>query len=61
MMSVTGLIQTLWEDMPIQTKNEHELVAHTKVDKKKIQYSEKMLRSAFIEFYRGLGLLRTFR
>lgn len=29
--------------------------------KKKVQSSEKMLRSAFIEFYRGLGLLKSYR
>ncbi|XP_073385154.1 phosphate transporter PHO1 [Physcomitrium patens] len=28
--------------------------------KKKVQSSEKMLRSAFIEFYRGLGLLKSY-
>lgn len=29
--------------------------------KKKVQSSEKMLRTAFIEFYRGLGLLKSYR
>jgi hypothetical protein len=29
--------------------------------KKKVQSSEKMLRAAFIEFYRGLGLLKSYR
>ena len=31
------------------------------VSMRKIKYARKMLRTAFIEFYRGLGLLRTFR
>lgn len=31
------------------------------LSKKKIQSSEKMLRTAFIEFYRGLGLLKSYR
>lgn len=31
------------------------------LSKKRIQSSEKMLRSAFIEFYRGLGLLKSYR
>ena len=29
--------------------------------KKKVQTSEKMLRTAFVEFYRGLGLLKSYR
>jgi hypothetical protein len=29
--------------------------------KKKVQSSEKMLRTAFVEFYRGLGLLKSYR
>lgn len=31
------------------------------ITKKKLRHAKKMLRAAFVEYYRGLGLLKTFR
>ncbi|KAK4786638.1 hypothetical protein SAY86_010471 [Trapa natans] len=47
----------LWEDLV----NNPQRDGHGDfVNRKKIQYAEKMIRGAFVELYRGLGLLKTY-
>eukprot|EP00250_Pteridium_aquilinum_P026840 c33687_g1_i1 orf=1-927(-) len=60
-LSISAVIQMLWNDVLRQTKNgSSSWKQFNKLDRKKIQYAEKMLRMAFVELYRGLGLLRSF-
>ncbi|KAH7441799.1 hypothetical protein KP509_03G054900 [Ceratopteris richardii] len=59
-LSLSAVIQILWEDLLHQTRDSSSSSRTFKQNRKKIQYAEKMLRAAFIELYRGLGLLRTF-
>jgi len=49
----------LWEDLVNNPKKE--LGAGDFINRKKIQCAEKMIRGAFVELYRGLGLLKTYR
>ena len=60
--SISAVIQMLWNDVVSQTKNDRSPWRQfSNLDKKKIVYAEKMLRRALIEYYRGLGLLGSFR
>ncbi|MCO5587367.1 hypothetical protein L7F22_041316 [Adiantum nelumboides] len=60
-LSLSAVVQMLWDDVLRQTKNgSPSWRQFSRVDKKKIQYADKMLRVAFVELYRGLGLLRSF-
>jgi hypothetical protein len=56
---VAGVANLLWENMPssLQIKGD----ADDPVTKKKFQSARKKLRAAFVEYYRALGLLKTFR
>ncbi|CAM6106377.1 unnamed protein product [Calypogeia fissa] len=58
--SVNALARSLSDDVSrapeFKTSSNQEFSAF----KKKVQHSEKMLREAFTEFYRGLGLLRSY-
>jgi len=56
--AITAVTSILWEDLvnsPIK-EGYGEFI-----NKRKIQYAEKMIRSAFVELYKGLGLLKTYR
>lgn len=55
----TAVTSMLWEDLvnsPIKPEYGGEFI-----NKRKIQCAEKMIRSAFVELYKGLGLLKTYR
>lgn len=52
--AITVITSMLWEDLVNNPSGDF-------VHKKKIQCAEKMIRSAFVELYRGLGLLKTYR
>jgi hypothetical protein len=56
---VAGVANLLWDSMPssLQIKAD----ADDPVTKKKFQSARKKLRAAFVEYYRALGLLKTFR
>lgn len=56
--TMSAFTAMLWEDFVNNPKKEgHGEFIH----RKKIQCHEKMLRGAFVELYRGLGLLKTYR
>ncbi|AES61077.1 phosphate transporter PHO1 [Medicago truncatula] len=51
--AITAITSMLWEDLVNNPTGDF-------IHKKKIQCAEKMIRSAFVELYRGLGLLKTY-
>ncbi|TKY51900.1 Phosphate transporter PHO1 [Spatholobus suberectus] len=51
--AITAITSMLWEDLVNNPTGDF-------VHKRKIQCAEKMIRSAFVELYRGLGLLKTY-
>ncbi|GER52249.1 phosphate transporter PHO1 [Striga asiatica] len=56
--TIAALTSMLWEDLvnnPKKGANSGEYI-----NRKKIQCAEKMIRGAFVELYRGLGLLKTY-
>jgi len=63
--TVSAITQMLWEDLANQsTKKDDALFqggsGNTRINKKKMQHAEKMIRGAFVELYKGLGLLKTY-
>jgi hypothetical protein len=52
--AITAITSMLWEDLVNNPTGDF-------IHKKKIQCAEKMIRSAFVELYRALGLLKTYR
>ncbi|KAK8613028.1 hypothetical protein V6N13_104351 [Hibiscus sabdariffa] len=55
--TISTVTSMIWEDLVNHPKKEgHEDF----INKKKIQCAEKMIRSAFVELYKGLGLLKTY-
>ncbi|KAF5752406.1 putative xenotropic and polytropic murine leukemia virus receptor pho1 [Tripterygium wilfordii] len=55
--TIAALTSMLWEDLVNNPKKEG---AGDIINRKKIQCAEKMIRGAFVELYRGLGLLKTY-
>ncbi|KAG6757330.1 hypothetical protein POTOM_037638 [Populus tomentosa] len=55
--TITAVTSMLWEDLVNNPKKEG---AGDFISRKKIQCAEKMIRGAFVELYRGLGLLKTY-
>ncbi|KAB2061915.1 hypothetical protein ES319_A10G118700v1 [Gossypium barbadense] len=55
--TISAVTSMLWEDLVNQPKKEG---SGDFINRKKIQCAEKMIRSAFVELYRGLGLLKTY-
>lgn len=56
--TISAVTSILWEDL---VKNPKKEGPGDFINKKKIQCAEKMIRGAFVELYRGLGLLKTYR
>ena len=56
--TISAVMGMLWEDL---INNPNKDASGDSISRKKIQWSEKMLRGAFVELYKGLGLLKTFR
>ena len=56
--TITAVTSMMWEDL---VKNPKKEGAGDFISRKKIQCAEKMIRGAFVELYRGLGLLKTYR
>lgn len=61
-LTISALTQLLRTDVLIQAKKSSSRAPREDITitKRKMQCAKKMLRSAFVEFYRGLGLLRSF-
>ncbi|KAM7280641.1 hypothetical protein ACFE04_007775 [Oxalis oulophora] len=57
--TISALTSMIWEDLVNNTKKETS-GEYYMINKKKIQCAEKMIRAAFVELYRGLGLLKTY-
>ncbi|KAB2009569.1 hypothetical protein ES319_D10G175400v1 [Gossypium barbadense] len=55
--TISAVTSMLWEDLVNHPKKEG---SGDFINRKKIQCAEKMIRSAFVELYRGLGLLKTY-
>ncbi|XP_015949415.1 phosphate transporter PHO1 [Arachis duranensis] len=58
--SITAVTSMLWEDLVNSPIKEGSGGGGEFINKRKIQYAEKMIRSAFVELYKGLGLLKTY-
>lgn len=56
--TITAVTSMLWEDLVNNPKKEGG--AGEFLNRKKLQCAEKMIRGAFVELYRGLGLLKTY-
>lgn len=56
--TISAVTSMLWEDLVNNPKKEG---PGEFINRKKIQCAEKMIRGAFVELYRGLGLLKTYR
>ena len=56
--AITAVTSMLWEDLVNNPKKEG---SREYINNRKIQCAEKMIRKAFVELYRGLGLLKTYR
>ncbi|XP_019432505.1 PREDICTED: phosphate transporter PHO1-like [Lupinus angustifolius] len=55
--AITAVTSMLWEDL---VNNPIKEGSGEFINKRKIQYAEKMIRSAFVELYKALGLLKTY-
>ncbi|KAL6971267.1 hypothetical protein U1Q18_030947, partial [Sarracenia purpurea var. burkii] len=55
--AISAVTSTLWEDVVKNPKKEGPAGF---INRKKNQGAEKMMRGAFVELYRGLGLLKTY-
>lgn len=61
--TIAALTQMLWEDVFRQSKRTptvHKGWEDYTVSQKKVQSASLMLRTAYVEFYRGLGLLKSY-
>lgn len=56
--SISAFTSLLWEDL---VKNPKKEGPGETISRKKVQFAEKMIRTAFVELYRSLGLLQTYR
>lgn len=56
--TISAVTSMLWEDLVNNPKKESGTGDF--INRKKIQCAEKMIRGAFVELYRGLGLLKTY-
>ncbi|KAJ8434847.1 hypothetical protein Cgig2_022126 [Carnegiea gigantea] len=52
--TISAVTSMLWEDL-VNTPSKD-----SPINRKKVQCAEKMIRGAFVELYRGLGLLKTY-
>lgn len=58
--TISAITSIVWEDLVNGGRKEGDYGGDY-ISRKKIQCAEKMLRGAFVELYRGLGLLKTYR
>ncbi|KAG6664653.1 hypothetical protein I3843_02G094100 [Carya illinoinensis] len=57
--TIVAFTSLLWEDLVKNPKKEVGGFGES-INRKKVQCAEKMIRGAFVELYRGLGLLKTY-
>lgn len=58
--AISAVTSMVWEDF-LNNGDSVKEGGREYVNSKKIQCAEKMIRGAFVELYRGLGLLKTYR
>ncbi|XP_052191603.1 phosphate transporter PHO1 [Diospyros lotus] len=58
--TISAVTSMLWEDVVNTPKKDGSHSPGDSINRKKIQCAEKMIRGAFVELYRGLGLLKTY-
>lgn len=58
--TISAITSMVWEDLVNGARKEGECGGDY-ISRKKIQCAEKMIRGAFVELYRGLGLLKNYR
>lgn len=59
-VAVTSVVSSVWEDL-INGSRKDGTTGGSYINNKKIQCAEKMIRGAFVELYRGLGLIKKYR
>lgn len=59
--TITALTYSVWDDLVNQSKKCGPESGRLNINKTKLHHAEKMIRGAFMELYKGLGYLRTFR
>ncbi|KAL4271660.1 hypothetical protein GQ457_13G026130 [Hibiscus cannabinus] len=57
--TISAVTSMLWEDL-INNPTKQDPAAASFISRKKMQCAEKMIRTAFVELYRGLELLKTY-
>ncbi|CAA0822449.1 Phosphate transporter PHO1 homolog 1 [Striga hermonthica] len=59
----SAITYLFWDDLANQSSKKNGMEGNNKlhVNKKKLHHAEKMIRGAFIELYKGLGYLKTYR
>ncbi|XP_039142556.1 phosphate transporter PHO1-3 [Dioscorea cayenensis subsp. rotundata] len=59
--TITALTYSVWEDLVNQSKKCGPESGRVNINKTKLHHAEKMIRGAFMELYKGLGYLKTYR
>uniref|UniRef100_A0A0E0JD84 SPX domain-containing protein n=1 Tax=Oryza punctata TaxID=4537 RepID=A0A0E0JD84_ORYPU len=63
--TISALTDLLWDDLVSQSKSKCDsddgITTKQSINKTKLRYAEKMIKGAFIELYKGLGYLTTYR
>ncbi|PKI78600.1 hypothetical protein CRG98_000977, partial [Punica granatum] len=59
-LSITAFTSMLWEDLAGHNSKNKNCPGDLVLKRKKVQCAEKMIRRAFVELYRGLGLLKNY-
>ncbi|KAG0480736.1 hypothetical protein HPP92_011594 [Vanilla planifolia] len=59
--TISALSDLVWEDMAYQSKKSGKEGSNFYINKTKLHHAEKMIRGAYIELFKGLGYLNTYR
>lgn len=59
--TISAVTSMIWEDVVNSSGKSPKKEGGDYITRKKIQCAEKMIRGAFVELYRGLGLLNTYK
>ncbi|KAG6732486.1 hypothetical protein I3842_01G180700 [Carya illinoinensis] len=58
--AIVALTSMLWEDLVMKTPKKEYCRGEQSISRKKVQSAEKMIRGAFVELYKVLGLLKAY-
>ncbi|KAG6732491.1 hypothetical protein I3842_01G181000 [Carya illinoinensis] len=58
--AIVSLTSMLWEDLVMKTPKKEYCRGEQSIGRKKVQSAEKMIRGAFVELYKVLGLLKAY-